>query len=778
MNTLIIAEKLSVADSLARFLKLEKSKGGFFQGNNYIVSWASGHLLELYNPDDYDRKLKRWSWKTLPIIPEVFKIKSKDHKQLEILLKLIKKRDVKQLVNACDPGREGELIFRYIYEYSQSQTPVKRLWLNALTQESISESLKNLINQESLDPLFIAAKSRAEADWLVGINGSRSFTLKHKLLLPVGRVQTPTLAIITKRDREIESFIPHTFYELFADFSADKGSYQGKWQGSEGDRSFDKKMMEEINVRIKNKNGTIKTFKETEEKIIAPLLFDLGALQKEANQRFGFSASRTLKIAQILYESKKLITYPRTDSKYLPTSYVKEIPAILKALMNSVYYSYTGPLKKTPTPKFRIFNDTRVTDHHAIVPTSTEPVLTTLSKDEVKVYDAIVKRFLAAFYEPDLYRKVYIETLVEKELFITSEKIMVKPGWSVVYDRVPGETRIAFKLNKGDPAKVINSHIEEGVTQPPPHYNDGTLISILETAGKLIDDEELKEALKDKGLGTPATRAQIIDKLVLYRYIEREANLIKITPKGKEFVEVIEKENPDLISPDLTAEWEFRLKMIEKEKETRDAFMKDIKEFVINMVESIKASETSSSLMVTRRVTLGTSCPLCGKNIKENRLAYACEGYKEGCKMTIWKKSFGRIISFKEAEKLLENKKIGPLWFTSRAGKKYLASLVITENGVTLEFQNNLPVKKSYRKSDQSDKQTDYPDVKKSVKKEVFVENNYHDVGSGVQKPEVVPEKNLVKKRKSPLKKTVNQETQKKKNNKTKNTTKRKKIIP
>lgn len=772
MNTLIIAEKMSVAVSLARFLKLEKSKDGFFQGNDYFISWASGHLIELYNPDDYDKKLKRWSWKTLPIIPEVFKIKSKNHKQLDILLKLIKKKDVKQLINACDSGREGELIFRYIYEYSQCQTPVKRLWLNALTQESIAESFKNLINQETLDPLFLAAKSRAEADWLVGINGSRSFTLKHKLLLPVGRVQTPTLAIIAKRDREIESFTPQTFYELFADFSADKGSYQGKWQGPEGDRSFDKQRIEEIHTRIKNKQGTVKTYKETQEKVLAPLLFDLGALQKEANQRFGFSASRTLKIAQSLYETKKLITYPRTDSKYLPASYIKEIPAILKALKNSVYSPYLSPLGKAINLKTRIFNDGKVTDHHAIVPTSTEPVSSTLNIYEQKVYDAIVRRFLAAFYEPDLYRKVYIETLVKEELFTTSEKVMVKPGWSVVYDRIPGDTKIAFKLQKGDPVQVTDSYIEEGVTQPPPHYNDGTLVSILETAGKLIDDEELKEALKDRGLGTPATRAQIIDKLILYGYIERESNLLKITPKGKEFVEVIEKENPDLISPDLTAEWEFRLKLIEKEKETREVFMKDIKEFVMNMVEGIKVSETSSSLTVTSRVTLGISCPLCGKNIKENRLAYACEGYKEGCKMTIWKRSFGRTISSKEAEKLLENKKIGPIWFTSRAGKKYSASLVITENGVTLEFENKLTSKRGYRKGNQRDKQTDTPDVKKGIKKEVFVENNNHNVGSRVQKPEVVPKKNLVKKRKSPVKKTVNKDAQTKKNTKTADTTK------
>ncbi len=751
MPKLIITEKESVADAIARTLGLEKEKDSYFEGKGYIMSWASGHLIELSEPEDYAKKYSFWTLKDLPIIPETFILKAKKNRQLNTLTKLLKRKDIDVVINACDAGREGELIFRYIYEFSKNKKPVERLWLNALTPEAILNAFSILKEQSEYDPLYEAARCRAESDWLVGMNCTRAFTVKHGLLLSVGRVQTPTLSIIAKRDLEIKSFIPTKFFEIWAIFESKKGQYKGKWKNKE-DRLYKEEDAEKIRNKVEGKNGFVKSYTEKEEKVVPPLLFDLGSLQRDASQRFGFSASRTLKIAQSLYENRKLITYPRTDSKYLPTSYISESTTTLKALNISPYSNWVESiLKKKISINPRIFNDAKVTDHHAIVPTTLKPDIEGLSREELKLYDLIAKRFISVFLPFDIYNKVNIETIVDGELFITTEKELIKAGWSSIYGKEGKLTKYALKLTKNEEVKTLDVSLEEGITTPPPRLTDGTLISAMESAGRLVEEEELKDALKDKGLGTPATRSQIIERLIEVQYIERDGPNLVVTPKGMEFISLLEGQHRELASPELTAEWEYRLKLIERSMEKRDKFMDDIKYFVNSVVEKIKTTNRNQYLKATVRRVVGI-CPLCGKEVRENRKAFACDSFKTGCPVTIWKKSYGRNITFLEAEELLASKKIGPLRFRSKAGKLYSAYLILGNEGVRIEFsQKFLPVetqnkpakRKTHRKK---------PDIKKAVEEKPFVENNNHDISSGVKEPEIISKQNLVKKDKSPVK--------------------------
>jgi DNA topoisomerase III len=681
---LVIAEKPSVAQDIAKVLGCRAKGEGCLIGDKYIITWAVGHLIMLCQPDEYDAKYKRWSFDTLPIIPDKMKLKTntKTKKQYDVIKKLMQSSDVESLICATDSGREGELIFRYIYDHAKCKKPFMRLWISSMTDEAIKEGFSKLKPGREYDNLYYSAKCRSEADWLVGMNASRAFTVKYNALLSIGRVQTPTLAILAQRQQEIKKFVPKTYYEVNASF----GEYNGTWINKETKETkiSKKEEAEEIASKVKGKEGIVSNVQNEEKKQPPPLLYDLTELQREANKSYGFSAKKTLSIAQDLYEKRKLITYPRTDSRYLSKDMIPKLNQILGKINKEAYgkyIDYVASLPKLPISK-RIVDDTKVSDHHAIIPTESGAKAKGLSDDESKIYDLIVRRFLSVFYPEYKYMMTNITTEVEGESFISKGKTIIQKGWTELNlkENKKDEEQRLPKLDNGDKVNVAESKVLEKKTQPPKPYNEASLLSAMENAGRLVEDEELKEQLKDGGLGTPATRAAIIERLIEVGYITRKGKELNVTEKGIKLIEVV----PDEIkSPEMTGKWEKGLSSISKGKLDTKRFMESISRYVRYLVG--KANEVNKSVVFEKeeskapkkKVTSLGRCPACDNGkILENSKGYYCSEWKSGCKFTIWKNSLekdGIEISPSVVRKLLKDGE--PQEVTTKEKKKVTISL-------------------------------------------------------------------------------------------------------
>ena len=708
MKTLIIAEKPSVARDIVGALpgSFDEHKN-FYESDDYVVTFAVGHLLELSDPEDYDPAWKSWKLDNLPIIPDEFKVRPRDKKsatQLNLIHKLLKRKDVDRVVNACDAGREGELIFTHIYETSETGKPVDRLWINSMTKAAIRDGFEKLRPADQLEPLRDAARSRSEADWLVGMNATRAATTRRGWgagVVSLGRVQTPTLAMMVKREREIQAFTPEPYWLVHATFDP---RYNGLWFEGDETRLKDGQRADEIVERVTGKTGRVESVERKEQSERAPLLYDLTALQRDANRRFGFSARRTLSAAQSLYEGKKAITYPRTNSRWLSGDLVPQLKPTAKTLVPIPDYERGARfvLGLDQLPLARVVNDAKVDDHHAIIPTDIAHDVSAFTPDERRIFDLVARRFLAVFHPPARYARTTVVTEVEGERFRTRGKVTLEAGWRGVYgvevadpakqdEDAEGEGELP-ELKQGQEVRCAQAEAEAKETKPPPRYTEATLLSSMETAGKLVDDEELREAMKERGLGTPATRAEIIETLIRREYIERAGKDLQPTPKGMSVVTMLE-EHP-ITSAELTGDWEKQLSDIEHGNGDRSAFMDGIAGFAKTTVEQI-ASLPDDKIKV-ERVELGL-CPKCGAEtgeiLKENSRAYGCTSWKSreepGCGFVIWKRVAGRTLTPEIARQLLADGRTTEVLsgFRSRAGKPFRARLLLKEDGkVEFEF--------------------------------------------------------------------------------------------
>jgi DNA topoisomerase-3 len=691
-KSLIIAEKPSVASDLARALGGFKKTDDHYENDRYIISSAVGHLVELCLPEELDVKRGKWSFANLPIIPDEFALRpiEKTKARFNYLKKLIKREDVTELINACDAGREGELIFRYLVKLAGSKKPVRRLWLQSMTAESIRSAFEHLRTNEEMIPLAKAAVCRSESDWLVGINGTRAMTAFNNKtggfqLTPVGRVQTPTLAILAEREEKIHDFKPRTFFEIFGDFEVKAGSYRGRWfredfakngeEDARAERVWDSANAEEIKARCLGKSG-IATEERKPTTQAPPLLYDLTSLQREANSR-GFSAKRTLQIAQQLYEKHKVITYPRTDSRYLPEDYIATVKSTLGKIQDPTLAAHARKVldNQWVKPSKRIFNNTKISDHFAIVPTGAAPH--GLDEWQQKIYDMIVRRFIAVFFPAAQFEVTTRITRVEKDAFKSDGKIIVDPGWLAVYGReaaVAGDEgdKTLVPITPNESAKVLDIEIKQDETKPPARFNEATLLSAMEGAGKLVDDEELREAMREKGLGTPATRAAIIEGLLHDGYINRQGRELIVTAKGTALITLLRGIGvTELCSPEMTGEWESKLKRMAKGAMKRTEFMTEIKEFTREIVD--KAKNFEGDTVSGHFTVLNVKCPKCGVGpFEEDYRTFKCRN----CGLIIWKTMAGRLFDEHEVETLLTEGKVGPLeGFRSKMGRKFNASV-------------------------------------------------------------------------------------------------------
>ncbi|MGB3290248.1 MAG: DNA topoisomerase III [Burkholderiaceae bacterium] len=703
-KTLIIAEKPSVALDISRALGGFTREGDYFESEQYVLASSIGHLLSLVAPNDPVRG--KWSFAHLPVIPPQFELGPTDKRsseRLKLLVKLLKRKDVDAVINACDAGREGELIFRYIVQFSGVKKPVKRLWLRSMTQAAIREAFGNLREDDTMKPLEAAARSRAEADWLVGINGTRAMTAFNSkdggfFKTPVGRVQTPTLAIVAEREERIRKFVSRDYWEVHATFVAAAGFYTGRWFDPKFVR--DERDPEQRDSRLWSLPAaqTIVTAcrdqpgKVTEESKpstqMSPALFDLTSLQREANSRFGFSAKTTLALAQTLYERHKALTYPRTDSRYLPEDYLHTVQQTMEALSEGGSSAAAGlrPFadtvckQKWVKPNRRIFDNKKVSDHFAIIPTLQIP--RELSEAEGKIYDLVAKRFLSVFFPAAEFRVTTRVTEVSGHHFKTEGKVLVSPGWLAIYGReAQGDDTNLVAVSDGETVKTDEIEAKGLVTKPPAHFTEATLLSAMEGAGKLVDDEALREAMSERGLGTPATRAAIIEGLLNEGYLRREGRDLIPSAKARQLMTLLSGLGVnELTSPELTGEWEHRLKQIEQRQLDRDAFMREIAQMTQVIVK--RAKEYERDTVPGDYATLSTPCPKCGGVVKENYRRYACTN----CDFSIGKHPGGRTFEISEVEELLTKRELGPLpGFISKMGRPFAALLRITDE-YKLEF--------------------------------------------------------------------------------------------
>ena len=687
-KSLIIAEKPSVARDLAKALGKFASQDDYFENDKHIITSAIGHLVELCLPNEMDKKRGKWSFASLPIIPDHFDLKAieKTSSRLNLLKRLLKRPDVSEVVNACDAGREGELIFHYIVQLAGSKKPTRRLWLQSMTPDAIRDGFAHLRTGESMVPLADAAVCRSESDWLVGINATRAMTAFNSKgggfqLTPVGRVQTPTLAILAEREEKIRAFKPRPYFEVFADFGVAAGTYRGRWfnesfkkdgdEDAKAERLWDRASAEAIIAKCTGKPGVISEEKKPTTQI-APQLYDLTTLQREANSRFGLSAKRTLQIAQALYEKHKVLTYPRTDSRYLPDDNLGQVKKILTGLeiQDLAAHARHALEKGWIGLNRRVFNSAKVTDHFAIIPTGVSP--SKLDDFELKIYDMVARRFVAAFYPVAKFEVTTRITRVENEAFKTDGKILTDPGWLAVYGKdAAGEDENVVPIKAGESAKTESLELKENETRPPARYSEATLLSAMEGAGKLIDDEELRDAMKERGLGTPATRAGIIEKLIYEEYVVREGRELRPTPKAFSLMTLLKGlDIAELCSPELTGEWEFKLAEMEQGRIGRPAFMEEIAAMTRNLVERAKGHETDT--VPGDYTTLDAPCPRCGGVVKENYKKFQCQK----CEFSVWRILSGRQFEPIEIEELIVAGKIGPLQgFRSRLGRPFAAMI-------------------------------------------------------------------------------------------------------
>ena len=704
---LIIAEKPSVAADIARALGGFTKHDDYFESEEYVLSSAVGHLLELACPEEFEVKRGKWSFAHLPVIPPHFALKpiEKTESRLKVLNKLIKRKDVDGLVNACDAGREGELIFNYIAQAAKSGKPVQRLWLQSMTQGAIRDGFARLRPGREMEGLGDAAVCRSESDWLVGINGTRAMTAFNSKtggfhLTTVGRVQTPTLAIVVEREKKIREFKPRDYWEVEAEFSARAGSYKGKWfdEGFKGknddeharaDRLWEIARAEAIRAATQGKPGEVSEESKPETRM-SPGLFDLTTLQREANARFGFSAKTTLSLAQALYEKHKVLTYPRTDSRCLPEDYLPTVKETLTILTgegagkghDEVLLARYSPFahqilaRNWVLPNKRIFNNAKISDHFAIIPTPQAPK--SLNEMEQKLYDFVVRRFLSVFFPAAEFLVTTRITRVEGHPFKTEGKVLVNPGWLAVHGKEgqEGDEGNLVAVEAKEKVKTDEVTVKANATKPPPRYSEATLLSAMEGAGKMVDDEELKAAMAGRGLGTPATRAQIIENLLGEQYMHREGRELIPTAKAFSLMTLLTGLGiKELTQPELTGDWEWKLGRIEKGEFTREEFMREIAEMTRHMVERAKQYEADT--IPGDFGVLSSPCPKCGGQIRETYKKFQCGG----CDYALWKIVAGRQYEPAEIEQLLTERQVGPLTgFRNKMGRSFAAAIKLNDD--------------------------------------------------------------------------------------------------
>ena len=684
----VLAEKPSVGRDIARVIGCRTSGDGCLIGEQYIVTWAVGHLVTLAEPDEMDERYKKWTFSTLPILPDTIPLKviSSTKTQFTKVKKLINDKDTDSLICATDAGREGELIFRYIYEKAGCTKPFQRLWISSMTDEAIREGFREIRPGGDYDGLYESARCRSRADWLVGMNASRAFTLRYNALLSVGRVQTPTLAILVKRRKEIENFRPEGYCTVTADF----GDYKGIWFSEKLDPDTHVKTREEaeaIAAAVKDKTGTVTQAETTRKKELPPQLYDLTSLQRDANRMLGFTADKTLKTAQSLYETHKALTYPRTDSRYLPPDMIPRVVQTMKLLPEKYQAFVAGALPegKLPVSK-RTIDASKVTDHHAILPTAKRADLSKLTEDERNLYDMVARRMLAAFYPACEYDATKIITTVGEHTFRTNGQVTVINGWHDVpaLEKPPKAKKKAKteeeetegplpSLQEGDSRTVKDTRIREDQTKPPAPHTDASLLAAMETAGKDLEDEELVRLMKGSGIGTPATRAAIIERLIKVGYAARKGKTLNATDKGVMLIEVMP---PEIASPETTGRWELALHEITDGKQDPNRFMDGIRKMSAFLVEYARDKARPLTFPEDPRkkkyasrggkgggstVIEGCVCPVCGKGkIRENSAAFGCT--EEGCKCVMWKdcltKGGGPALTAKLVTLLLEKKEL------------------------------------------------------------------------------------------------------------------------
>ncbi len=713
---LIIAEKPSVANDIARALGGFTRHGDYFESGKFVLSSAIGHLVQIAAPEQYEVKRGKWSLQNLPVLPPHFDLKpiERTEDRLKLLARLIKRKDVVGLVNACDAGREGELIFRYIVEHTGAKQPIERLWLQSMTQGAIRDGFESLRSDSAMRPLADAAQSRSESDWLVGINGTRAMTAFNSkdggfYKTTVGRVQTPTLAVLVEREERIKSFIARDYWEVEGTFRGKGGEYPGRWfnEAFEKDkkaedpdvrpeRLWDAARAEAIRAKCTGKSGVV-TEESKPTTQASPLLYDLTSLQREANSRFGFSAKGTLSIAQALYEKHKVLTYPRTDSRALPEDYISTVKSTLEMLRGGKgkkgargsestllagYSPHAARVLKEGwvRPNKRIFNNEKVSDHFAIIPTLEAPKH--LSEAETKLYDMVTKRFLAVFFPSAEYLVTTRITRVAEEPFKSEGRVMVNSGWLAVYGREAesADTPTLAPVPDGE-VDTVSVAVRPNQTKPPARYTEATLLSAMEGAGKLIEDDDLREAMREKGLGTPATRSTIIEGLIYEEYVVREGRDLHPTAKAFDLMFALNKFGiEEISSPELTGAWEFKLRQMEQGKLQRAEFMDHIIDTTRDLVARIKRAGKLDEPIST----LKASCPRCRAKMIENYKKFACTK----CDFAVWKVIAGRRIEAEEAEALIDTRSIGPLQgFRSRMGKRFAAMIKLKEDfTIELDF--------------------------------------------------------------------------------------------
>lgn len=717
MKTLIIAEKPDMGRNIAAAIEPKaKNFRTYLEGDRYIITWAIGHLVELAEPDAYDEKYKKWNINDLPIIPDTFKLvpNRKTRDQLKVIAQLAKRSNL--LINSCDAGREGQHIFSLIQRHLKLRQPVKRLWISDLTPETIRRGFAELKDGAEFENLTKAARARSEADWLIGMNGSRAFTTKHNVLISVGRVQTPVLALVYDRQKQIEAFSSLKYFDVEGHFAQSETSYKGIWQG---ERITDQKKAEQLAQKIRGKQGRIASYEVKDTKEFPFRLYDLTLLQREANSRYGFSAKKTLDLAQALYEKHKVISYPRTNSNYVTEQNIPEMHKALQALQGTAYDEFVRGADRSLVHKGNRFvcNPAKVEDHHAILPTNRKAK--GLSADEQKLYDLIVRRFLSQFYPAAEYKLHTVMTEVEKERFKTTVKELRKIGWKAIYaDQKKEKTRGArnankedeekeeievsepFTLNRDEVVHCADALVKEKETQPPKHFTEGTLLKAMESAGKQIEDEELRDAMKESGLGTPATRAATIERLKKVGYIEMQGKKILLTQKGRTVIELIRGAGVELLtSPEMTGHWERRLNEISKGTASDDRFMENVKKFATMIVDKVrlqaradkasfesaegpaktrgrekspakaarakttakKSSAARGSASTSTSVIAGCPRPGCSGSIFMGRKGYGCSNYSLGCSFVIWKENHGRMLTDSQVKALIEKGKTGKM---------------------------------------------------------------------------------------------------------------------
>ncbi len=705
-KTLIIAEKPSVAADIVKALpgKFTKTKT-HFEGGDYIVSYAIGHLVSIAYPEEINPEFKKWTLDNLPILPSPFPLAvlPGTKSQFNALSKLIRRRDVDVIVNGCDAGREGELIFKYILKQASTRSvegkTIRRLWLQSMTQNAISKGLAHLRDNEEMLTLEDTALCRSEADWLIGINATRALTCYNSRFggfrkTPCGRVQTPTLSLMVKREAERRAFKPTDYFELHAEFRSLDVSYEGVWIDPEftkdpehphgrQNRLWDKEQAQSIVDKCQGKEAVVEeTAKKTTQS--SPPLYDLTLLQREANSRFGFSAKNTLALTQALYERHKLVTYPRTDSRCLPEDYLPEVKKVVTSQQGWQFGRFAAEAlqKKYVKKSKRIFNDKKISDHFAIIPTSQLPK--SLSEPEQKIYQMIVQRFLAVFFPSAVFHNTRRLSVVEKETFLTEGKILVEAGWKAVYGAQTGsgdeKEKTLQPLPEGKPVSCHEIDLQEYQTKPPPRFSEATLLSAMEHSGKLIDDDELAEAMKDRGLGTPATRAAIIEKLINEKYVSREARELIPTGKAFELLSLLTDKHIDVLaSPEMTGEWEYKLNQILKGAMTREQFMAEIREMTSSIVAKVKNGDET-------KPKEAPFSPVDGVKFFETATAYASEDKK----ILIRKVLGGRIMDEDEVVRLVKGETIGPFAdFRSKKGKPFTASVRLNNSKIEFLFADS-----------------------------------------------------------------------------------------